>query len=158
MTHGGSGVGVAGGDLDVAQVHARVETGRDERMPEHVRMRPGEPHTRVLRESAEPPGACMTVHACSTVVEQDRAGRSAADGAVDSLPDRRGQRDQDHLAALAADSQHPVTVLFAEITDICAGGFEDPQARRPSMATKAKSLRLADSRAGVSRAAVPGCG
>jgi len=69
----------------------------------------------------------MTVHARSAVVEQDRAGRPGADGAVDSPPDRRRQRDQDHLAAFAADAQHPVAVLFAEITDICAGGLEDPQ-------------------------------
>lgn len=92
-------------------------------------MRPGDPHTRVIRESAEPPGACMTVHACSAVVEQDRADRSGADGAVDSPPDRWRQRDQDHLAAFAADSQHPMTMLFAEITDICAADFGAPQAQ-----------------------------
>jgi hypothetical protein len=33
---------VAGSDLDVAQVNAGVEHGRDEGMPEHVRVSPGQ--------------------------------------------------------------------------------------------------------------------
>ena len=33
-----------GGDLDVPQVHARVEHGRDEGVAEHVRVRPDDPH------------------------------------------------------------------------------------------------------------------
>ncbi len=38
VAHGGAWVGVAGGDLDVAQVHASVEHGGDEGMAEHVRV------------------------------------------------------------------------------------------------------------------------
>jgi hypothetical protein len=34
---------MAGGDLDLPQVHARVEHGRHEGMPEHVRVRSGDP-------------------------------------------------------------------------------------------------------------------
>jgi hypothetical protein len=45
-----------------------------------------------------------------------------------------------------------VAVLFAGGGDIGAGGFEDPQARRPGMATSAKSYGFADSRAAVSSA------
>ena len=37
------------------------------------------------------------------------------------------QRDQDHLGALAADPQHPVLVLVAEVG---GGGLEDPQAQQ----------------------------
>ena len=32
--------------------------------------------------------------------------------------------------AFAAHAQYPVTVLFPEIADVCAGGFEDPQAQQ----------------------------
>jgi hypothetical protein len=39
--HRGARVGVAGGDLDIAQVDACVEHGGDERVAEHVRVCPG---------------------------------------------------------------------------------------------------------------------
>jgi hypothetical protein len=35
------------------------------------------------------------------------------------------------LGALAAHAQHPVAVLLAEVGDVRAGGFEDPQAEQP---------------------------
>jgi hypothetical protein len=38
------------------------------------------------------------------------------------------QRDQDDLGAFAAHAQHPVAVLLAQVGDVGAGGFEDPQA------------------------------
>jgi hypothetical protein len=28
-------------------------------------------------------------------------------------------------------AQHAVAVFFAEVTDVCPGGFEDPQAEQP---------------------------
>jgi hypothetical protein len=59
--------------------------------------------------------------------------------------------DQDDLAAFAADPQDPVAVLVAEIADVRARGLEDPQSQQPSMATMAKSFRLAT---GVQRPAV----
>jgi circadian clock protein KaiC len=46
----GAGVGMPGGDLDVAQVGAGVEHGGDEGVPEHVRMRARDPHTGVIGE------------------------------------------------------------------------------------------------------------
>jgi hypothetical protein len=33
-----------GSDLDISQIHARVERGRDVGVAEHVRMRPGDRH------------------------------------------------------------------------------------------------------------------
>ncbi len=60
-------------------------------------------------------------------IEQDRPGGTGADRPVNGPPDRWRQRDQDNLAAFAAYAQHPVTVLFAEIGDVHAGGLEDPQ-------------------------------
>jgi hypothetical protein len=73
----------------------------------------------------------MAVHPGATAVEQGRPAGAAADGLVDSPADRRRQRNQDNLAALAAHTQHPVAVLFTQIGDISPGGFEDAQAEQP---------------------------
>jgi hypothetical protein len=99
-------------------------------VPEHVRVRPGDPHARLLCEPPEPPGSGMPVHPRTAIIEQDRADGPGTGSAVDSAADRWRQRDQDDLAALAAYPQYPVAVLFAEITYIGAGGFEDPQAQQ----------------------------
>jgi hypothetical protein len=99
-------------------------------VPEHVGMWPRDPHARLLGEAPEPPGGGMPVHACAAIVEQDRAGAPGADCAVNGPPDRWRQRYQDHLAAFATDSQHPVTVFLANVTDVRAGRFEDPQAEQ----------------------------
>jgi hypothetical protein len=79
---------VAGRDLDISQVHPGVEHGRDEGVPEHVGMRTGDPYARHLGEAPEPPGGGVPVHAPPVAVEQDRAGRSGTDGAVDGPSDR----------------------------------------------------------------------
>ena len=63
------------------------------------------------------------------------------------------QRDKDEsLGALAANAQHPVAVLLAEVGDVRAGGLEDPQAEWPEHGHQREMLaRFADSRAAVSR-------
>jgi hypothetical protein len=60
-THRGARIGVAGGDLDIPQVHACVRHGRDEGMAEHVRVRPGDPHTRSLGEAPQAAGGGVAV-------------------------------------------------------------------------------------------------
>ncbi len=40
------------------------------------------------------------------------------------------QRDQGDFGAFPVDPQHPVAVFFAEVGDVGAGGFEDPQAQQ----------------------------
>jgi hypothetical protein len=72
----------------------------------------------------------MAVHPGAATVDQDRAAVPAADRPVDGPADRWGQRDLDDLGAFTAHAQHPVAVLLAEIGDIAAGGFEDPQAEQ----------------------------
>src|SRR3974390_2037151 len=62
------------------------------------------------------------------------------------------QGDEGDLGALAAHAQDPVAVLLAEVSDVGAGGLEDPQTSSPSMATSAKSHGFGDWRAAVSRA------
>jgi hypothetical protein len=49
---------------------------------------------------------------------------------VDGPADRGRQRHQNDLGALAADAQHPVAVLLAEVADVRRGGLEDPQAQQ----------------------------
>src|SRR5215469_16311882 len=105
--HRGARVGVPGGDLDVPQVHARIQHGRDVCMTEHVRVRPGDLHTRGIGEVAQAPGGGMTVHPGTAAVEQYRPTYPVADRAVDGPPDRRWQPDLDHLGAFAAHMQHP---------------------------------------------------
>ncbi len=95
-------------------------------------MRPGNRHAGFLRELPQAAGgSSMPVHPGTTAVKQDRAAHSARDRVVDGPANRRGQWGQDDLAALAAHAQDAVTVLLAQIADVGAGGFKDPQAQQP---------------------------
>jgi hypothetical protein len=72
----------------------------------------------------------VPVHPGTTAVEQDRPAQARSDRPVDGPADCGWQRDQDDLGALAAYAQDPVAVFFAEVGDVGAGGFEDPQAEQ----------------------------
>jgi len=98
------------------------------------------------------PRVSVQVHPGAAVVKQHRTARARPDHPVDGSAYRRRQRDHDHLDALAAHAQGPVAMLFARVSYLRAGGFEDPLVQhRPSMATSAKSYGFADSRAVVSK-------
>jgi hypothetical protein len=127
VTHRGSWVGVAGGDLDVPQVHAGIEHGRDKCMAEHVRVCLGGSHSGGLGEPPQAAGGGVAVHPGAAAVEQDRPTAMAACRLVDGPADRGRQWNQDDLGALATHAQYPVAVFFAEVGDVGAGGFEDPQ-------------------------------
>jgi hypothetical protein len=99
-------------------------------MPEHVRVRPGNPHTCSLSEASEASGGSVAIHPDAAAVEQDRAVCTGADRLVDGPADGWWQRDQDDLGPFAAHAQHPVAVLFAKVGDVRAGGFEGPQAEQ----------------------------
>jgi hypothetical protein len=62
------------------------------------------------------------------VVEQDRPAVPKTGCPVDRAADSGWQRDLNHFGALAAHAQYPVAVFFAEVGDVGAVGFEDPQA------------------------------
>jgi hypothetical protein len=94
-------------------------------------MSPADPDTRCLGQAPEPPGGRMPVHPRAVAVEQDRPEVTAVHGTVDRPACRRGQRNQDDLAAFPADPQDPVAMLLAKVTDVRAGGLEDPQAQQP---------------------------
>src|SRR5271165_7233704 len=99
-----------------------------ESVSQHVGMRPSDRHADLLREPPQAAGSSVPVHPGTAAVEQDRAPHPAFDGAVHGPADRRRQRDQDDLAALAAHAKDTVTMLFTQVVDAGAGGLEDPQA------------------------------
>lgn len=124
------------GDLYVPQVDAGVEHGGHEGVPEHVGVHPGQANASDGRKLAEPAGCSVPVHPQASPVEQERAIRALARGPVDRAADGRRERDQDDLAALAADPEDSVPVLLAEVVDVCADGLEDPQPEKAKQADK----------------------
>ena len=131
VAHRGARVGVTGSDLDMAQVDACVEHSGDEGVAEHVRVCPGGLDARACGEPSQAAGGRVPVHPAAAAVEQDRPMRAVGDGSVNGPADGRRQRYQDNLGALAAHAQHPVSMLFPEVGNVCAGGLEDPQAEQP---------------------------
>ena len=81
----------------------------------------------LLGEAAQAAGGAVPVHPGAAAGEQDRARGAVADGAVDGAADGWWQRDQDDLVAFAVDPQDAVAVFLAEVVDVGAAGFEDPQ-------------------------------
>ena len=104
----------------------------------------------------QPAGGGVPVHPGAAAVAQDRAGVAVADGAVDGAGDGWWQRDEDDLAAFAEDAQDAVAVFLAEVVDVGAGGFEDPQAEQAEQARPGRS-RWGWSRCGRRRACASNC-
>ena len=133
---------MTGGDLDIAQVHAGVEHGGDESVPEHMGMHAARPDVTSLGQLAKPARGGVPVHPGAPGGAEDRPGRAAVDGSVDGTLDGRRERGQDHLSALTADLQYTVAVLLTEVLDVGSARLEIRSPSRPSMATRAKSLML----------------
>jgi hypothetical protein len=152
VSHGGARVAVPGGDLHITQVHPSIEHGGHERVAEHVWMHPGQPDTSDLGEPSEPPGGGVPVHPSSARVQQDRPGDTCSDRTVDRPRDRRWQRHQHHLGALADHPQHAVAVFIARSVTSAPVASKIRSPSRLSIATRAKSLVFGDSRAAVSSA------
>ena len=127
VAHGGAGIGVAGGDLHVAEVDAGVEHGRDVGVAEHVRVQWRHPHPGRRSQGAQPSGGGMSVHPDAAGVQQDRTASAVADRLVEGSADRRWEWNEDGLAAFAEDPEDAVAMFFTEVGDVQAGGFEDPQ-------------------------------
>ncbi len=75
---------MAGGDLDIAQASAGAEHGRDECMPEHVRMRPGDLHASAAGEPPQPPGQVDL--AARAGMTQPALPRLEAGGVIPTIP------------------------------------------------------------------------
>jgi hypothetical protein len=121
------GVGVSGGDLHVAQVHAGVEHGGDEGVSQHVRVHARQLHASFLGEVPQPAGGAVPVHPSASAGYQDRSGVPVVDGAVDGTADGGWEGYEHDLVALAVHAEHAVAVFLAEVCDVAAGSLEDPQ-------------------------------
>ena len=87
VTHGGAGVSVTGGDLDVAEVDAGVEHRGDEGVAQHVRVHARHIQSGLLGQVLETPGRDVPAHASAVAAEQDRPGQPVANGSVDGTTD-----------------------------------------------------------------------
>ncbi len=90
-------------------------------MAEHMRVWPGDADPSGFGEPPQAASGGVTVHPGAAAVDQDGAASAGTDRAVDSPPDRWRQWYQDDLGPFAAHAKYPVTVLFAEISDVRAG-------------------------------------
>lgn len=69
----------------------------------------------------------MSVHTAAVAIEQDRADVTTGDGTVDSSSHCWRHRNEDDLVACADDPHDAVSVFFAEVADVQAGGLKDPE-------------------------------
>jgi hypothetical protein len=75
-------------------------------------------------------------------VEQNRPAGTAASRPVDGLADGWWQRGEDDFGAFSAYAQDPVAVFFAKVSNVRAGGFEDPQAEQPEHGHESEVARI----------------
>jgi hypothetical protein len=78
----------------------------------------------------------------SAAVEQDRAADPVGDRSVDGAGHGGRHRDKDDLVSLADDPQHPVAVFLAEVGDVEAGRFEDPQTQQAKQTDEGEVERV----------------
>ncbi|MCY1145727.1 hypothetical protein OWR29_47670, partial [Actinoplanes sp. Pm04-4] len=130
VAHRGLRVGVSGGDLYIAEADSRVQHGRDERMAQHVRVHPWHPDPGRRGQLLEAAGRGMPVHSPTQRVTQYRPVLAITDGVLDGSSDRRRQRDQHDLVALAVNLQDAVAVFLAEVGDVRPAGLEDSQSEQ----------------------------
>jgi len=98
----------------------------DERVPQGVRGdQLGIP--RAASSLADDPPGAVPVQPAAVPGEEHRPFGMFAEGQVDRPGGARRQRDGHDLAALAGDGQGPVPALEAQVLDVSAGGFGDPQ-------------------------------
>ena len=152
VAHGGAGVGVSGGDLDVAQVDAGVEHGGDVGVAQHVGVHAWESYAGGVGEVAQASGGGVSVQAAPGGVEQQRPFGTGGDSSVDGAGDGWWQGHQDDLVSLSDDAQDAVAVLFAEVGDVQGACFEDAQPQEARRHTRAKSHLFWDVREAVSSA------
>ena len=102
-------------------------------------MHPRHPNSAEHGETSRAAGGRVAVHPGATPVAEQWPV-PARERAVH----RRREGGEDDLAAVAADPDDPVAVRLAEIFDVSAGGFEDPQREQAQQAKGAKRQQAAD--------------
>ena len=127
ITPGRSRVGMPCGVLDIAQRRAFVEGERDECVAQLVRVEVGEAD--LLAEARDELAGVLARQPRAGTGDQQGAIRAACGGAVDGVADGRVERDRGgfRCLAFALDVQDPVAALLAEVLDVRADGFGDPQ-------------------------------
>ena len=138
VDRGGPGVGVASGDLNIAQWDAGVEGGHDERRSEHVRMHVVEPG--LLADRVNPALRGAGVKATAAGASQERAFAAFANRQVEDAAGPGDQRDGRRLVAFADDAQGPVPAFQPEVFDVGSAGLADTQAVQPSRAATAACM------------------
>jgi hypothetical protein len=79
------------------------------------------------RDLADDPAGAVPVQPPPFRCQEHRPACALGDGQVDRPGGPRRQRDGDDLAALAGDRQRPVPAFQAQVLDVGAGWFGDPQ-------------------------------
>jgi len=121
VDRGGSGVGVEGGELHVAERDTGVGGGHDERRSEHVGVDAAEPGAAADRVDPRVGGAA--VEALAVTASLDRPVEVFADVEVDGAGRSRDERDRRRLVALADDPQGSVASFEPEVLDVGGAGF-----------------------------------
>ena len=137
---------MTGGDLDVAQVNACVEHGRDKSVAEHMWVSPGYLDAGSLGELIQAAGDWVPVHPGTAAVEQDRSARAVSSCRVDA-----GGSGTRRSCSLAAHAQGPVAVFSPRLMMSAPVTSKIRGPSRLSMASGAKSYGFGDSRVSVSR-------
>jgi hypothetical protein len=106
---GRSRIGVAGGDLDVAEGNPCIECRHDEGGPEHVGM--DDAQARPLADGTDPAMRRSPVESLAVVAVQDRTLGSLAESKVDGPGHSGNQGDDGRLVALADDTGGARTAL-----------------------------------------------
>jgi len=109
---------------------------------QHVRVHPWHPDTGGHGQAHEPAGRCVPVRPCTEGVTQKRASIAVAGCSVDRPGHCRRERNEDDLASLASDPQNPVAVFLAEVADVGAAGFEDPQPEETEQRDQREVVRV----------------
>jgi hypothetical protein len=132
-------VRVTGGDLDIPEVDAGVEHGRDRGVAEHMGVRPGDPDAGAPGELVQAAGGRVPVHPGAAAVEQDRPAH-AGSGRWPGRP----------LAATGSGRSWcpcrthggPGGRAPRRVGDVRAGGLEDPQAQQTEHGHQREIVRV----------------
>ncbi len=122
VAHRGARVGMTGRFLNVEQRDTRIESGRDERMPQRMRSDPLE-NPGPSSDASHDPGGAMTIETATAAVTENRAGAVFPDGEIDRPCGSWRERDRHRFAALAMNNECAVPALEAELFDVGTDRF-----------------------------------
>jgi len=119
---------MAGGELDIPERNAGIESGHDESGTQHVRV--DDPEARPLANGADPAMCSPAVEAAPILSTQDRPLAALTDCEVDGPSRPRDERNDRRLVAFANDAQRPMASLHPEVLHVGGTGLAHPEAVR----------------------------